>query len=336
MDRPRRPRLLIAAFVALAAAAVPASARPFDDGLAAAVGRLADPSYDVREQATRELIAAGLDKDRIATLLRQEGMAPEQRQRLLAIYRMQVMSIPRGALGISMDFVRAGPDRAGEVRITDLLPGLPAERVLQIDDRIIQVEGLPLTSQQDLITRVQNKRPGDRARLTVRRPRRDASGRYARGPKGEILHDVHEIDVVLGSADLLIDDRTGLPQRGSPVERARAEEARALAVRFGLRPRLVEMREDDSLRFNTVGPEELAALVEQHAAIRAIRTERRLIDDRQLTLSPVLERRWQRQLGLLRKQAQQHELTDLERDYLRAVCGRYESLMGEVADAERP
>src|SRR5688500_4657765 len=92
--------------------------------------RLDDPSFAVREKATHELLERQVDRNQIYAMLEFDSLSAEQRYRLLAAVRDSLVNMPRGALGIQMQQVQFNRQGPIEVRVQDLLPNLPAEKVL--------------------------------------------------------------------------------------------------------------------------------------------------------------------------------------------------------------
>jgi hypothetical protein len=144
--------------------------------------------------------------------------------------------MPRGAVGISMD-QRFLPSR---IVVMDLIPGLPACEVLQVGDRIVSLQGKELKSQIEFVKTVQSQPPGTKITLKVERPvpvdrRVDAAANVE--PQLEVL----DIDIVLGSADLLRDPDGRPTTNNSLLEdrKSLADEAQRL---YGPRPKLIEVR----------------------------------------------------------------------------------------------
>ncbi len=205
----------------------------------ALVARLDHPCYREREAATQALQDGPDDQRQLYAVLAREALSVEQRHRLLAVVRQRLLNTPRGALGIRMLFEQPDANQPGGSVIMDLLPDFPAERVLQLGDRITHVDGNPLNAPNDLIHRVQARRPGDEVQLVVNRVRRDGAGRpllnEARQPQYETL----EIGIVLASAELL----KQFGSRKSEVESIREAEADWAMTLFAPRPALIEIRD---------------------------------------------------------------------------------------------
>jgi hypothetical protein len=211
-------------------------------GLASAVGRLGDPSYAAREQATAELLYGPFENAALYAVLAQRTLTTEQRHRLLSVVMERLLNTPRGAVGIKVD---ARWQQKNQIVIEELLPDLPARDVLQVGDRITHLQGRPLEDWDAFVDTVQSSVPGAKITLTVervvsgRRPeRRDVEGEAA-----EPQYERIEVELELGSADHLLDPATGRPQRGGPVVRRREREADLAMMRFGSMPRLLQINE---------------------------------------------------------------------------------------------
>ncbi len=206
--------------------------------------QLDDPSYEARQEASARLSDRAFSIEQIKQRLRRD-LSPEQRHRLLAVYSQRVLNSPRGALGIQMPAAqRAAPGQPVEVIVGNLLPGLPAERVLKRGDRIDRIDGVPLLDSNDLITQIQNRRPGDEVVLTVRRLRRDDEGIPV---VDEALQQVYEeltVRVALCSADLLDQFQAGSPRSPNIVQQARQKQVADAHTEFAARPRLIEFEEE--------------------------------------------------------------------------------------------
>jgi hypothetical protein len=176
-------------------------------------------TYAAREAATRALRDARFSKEQLCAVLAQVPLSAEQRYRLLDVVEDAIIEAPRGALGIRMQWSRPPMNQPGESRVVDLLPDLPAREVLRIDD---------------LITYVQSLTPGAKVTLGIRRPREDDEGRRVLDQLGDAVYEDLEVEITLGSADLLRDD----PATGPTfVERQRRDEAARIMAQFGPRPK---------------------------------------------------------------------------------------------------
>ena len=209
------------------------------------VEQLDDPSYAARQEASARLLDRAFSIDQIKQRLSRRDLLPEQRHRLLAVYSQRVLSIPRGALGITMPRGPAAAGQPGEVIVTRLLPGLPAERVLKRGDRIGRIDGVPLLNSNDLIKRIQSRRPGDEVVMTVRRPRRDDEGVPVVDEALQPIYEELTVRVTLCSAELLDQfNETGQSRGPNPVQQARQNQVAEAHRDFAPRPRLIEFEEE--------------------------------------------------------------------------------------------
>ncbi|MSQ90342.1 MAG: PDZ domain-containing protein [Phycisphaerales bacterium] len=179
---------------------------------------------DARAFATREAASARLADPAIATeelfaVLVKGNLSDEQTERLLTVASEKVLSLPRGALGLRME--ASGDLLNPGVIVVMLLPGLPAERVLKLGDRIEKIDGKPIALNTDLVEIIQSKMPGENVRLSVARQQRDERGKPKLDPAGGFVEDRIELEVGLTSATDLekFEDRFPNQMRGAIVER---------------------------------------------------------------------------------------------------------------------
>ena len=95
------------------------------------------------------------------------------------------------------------PDGRPGVEVNDLLPGMPAEKVLKRGDRILSIDGRQVARMDSLISIVQVERPGQKVTLEVDRPTRDAAGRELRGADGMPVVERLVVEMVLASSEQL-------------------------------------------------------------------------------------------------------------------------------------
>ena len=196
--------------------------------------RLGHPVYGVREAAMGRMIAGDFSKQQLYAVLETRTLTAEQRHRLLTVVRDRLLNMPRGAVGIKVD-QRFLPN---EIRIMELLPGLPAGDVLQIGDRITHIDGVELGDWAQFVDAVQSESPGTKIKVSIVRPVSDARPRReVQPPKYEML----DIELELGSAELLTDPNTGRLQRSGPVWDRRKAEADNVINVWGPRPKPVEI-----------------------------------------------------------------------------------------------
>jgi hypothetical protein len=307
-----------------------------DPALLSVVQQLDDPSFAAREAAMARLLELAPDKFHLYAILERDSLTAEQRYRLVAAVRDHLLNLPRGAIGIQMDpfFIAAnGPLR---IRVRDLIPGLPAERVLQIGDEITHVDGQPIMASDDLQFRVQAKKPGDHVRVTVERRRLDDNGEVIRNEAGDPVTETLEFDLQLGSIEMLDEDPR---QRPSRVETSRRIEADGIAIAYSPRPEPIAVKG---------GVEHLAAaagpgldprshinlidvgsdpVIDQHPDIQNLLLQRRLIAEGRMVETKLLRDIWSQQLRLLQEQTRMPGLTREERAYLGRVIDRFAELI---------
>lgn len=132
-----------------------------------------------RVAARTAIVARKPMPDELMALLQRKDLADEARQQLVGILRNRILYAPRGALGIRME--NAAPLDGG-VRITGLVPGMPAERLFQAGDIVRKVNDVVLRNTADLVNAVQSLPPGVEVKLVVRRIKRDAPAAVAPAP----------------------------------------------------------------------------------------------------------------------------------------------------------
>lgn len=171
------------------------------------VGLLDSSDWNEREAATLKLARATADVPdiRIEQTLGREGLSLEQVMRLLRVMEIRLLHAPRGALGIQMpmnrierpgDMIRIEPRGVG---VSAVIPGLPAEKILQVGDVITHINGIPLEDREDLARIVQQHWPGDVLALRVNRTLPDQQRLEAQEREIERL----ELEITLGSTAVL-------------------------------------------------------------------------------------------------------------------------------------
>lgn len=214
------------------------------------VGQLDAPEFVAREQATRRLIDLRVDDVQLFAVFERGNLTAEQRHRLLYVVRERLLNTPRGALGIRMDVAQQanvripGRDVVDEdippgVKILEVIPGMPAERVLRVGDVITHIEGSLLKSSDDLIDLVQTRRPGDVITMQVQRPQRDENGRFINDAAGEAVTETLDLEITLGSVEGLHDPRIPTPPSRLDLERRRM--LAAVVQRYGNKVQRLEV-----------------------------------------------------------------------------------------------
>ena len=308
-----------------------------DPRLRELVSLLDDDSFAVRDQATQQLADLEPKRLEVYALLAADDLNTEQRYRVLTVLRDILVKTPRGALGISMAPFFNNVGGPVEIRVDGLIQGLPAERVLQIGDVITQVDHLQMATYEDLHYRVQTKKPGEKVHLRVKRQRMDENGVGLRDAEGNSIVEEIDLDMELGSAELLDKvDGPGQLRRQSRVELSRRIEAEDAAQTFAPRGRPVSVQGGTaamSRGFITDGAggmtRELDPDVERHPWIRTITQQRQYINEGRMVETHALRESWDLQLASLFDQVRDPRLSANQRDELLRVIERFAELMGE-------
>ena len=130
-------------------------------GLRAIVQRMDDPSWSVRESASKEASSGAWTMQELRKALDGPSLSLEQRSRLEEALWLTWDAKPRGAIGITMG------QGIGGVLVTQVHEGFPASRVLRVGDVIVAIDGVPTPGNDGLVAVVQQRGPGDRLRLSV-------------------------------------------------------------------------------------------------------------------------------------------------------------------------
>jgi hypothetical protein len=287
-----------------------------------AVRLLDSDDYAVREQATAQLLA---DRDRrvqLYALLAVGSISTEQRYRLLEVVREQLVNAPRGALGVQMEQQFLGRGGPIEIKIVDLIAGLPAERALQVGDRIVAIDGNPLFSQDDLQSRIQAKGPGDVLSVTVKRPKVDDNGKIVKDEQDDPVVEVLTFDLRLGPAELL-DKRNrqqGLNVRVNRIESERRRNAEAITFTYAPNPRVIRINGNVE---RLAGGDE----IDRHPVIETLRMQMELLDQVNDDQARMIQDSWRRELANLREMARHPAFSADERELFRRVADRYMQVM---------
>jgi hypothetical protein len=288
------------------------------------VQKLDAESYEARESAMNEVVVGDFDLAQLYVLLNENSLTLEQRHRLLVAAGNKLRAAPRGALGIRMQpFRRGGDPETVELEVIDVLPNLPARRVLKLNDRITEIEGVPRRGDNDLIRYAQVRTPGTPIRLTVRRVVRDSNGDAVADADGAIQYEQIEVTIELGSAEHLRTDN-GQVQRGSPVQLGREQQVMWMTHRFGTKADRLEIDRAESQWHNARMAVAVRAgddLVEQHYYIKELRRDMALIGagaDRDRFTAV-----WNRRLIDLQQMIDDPRTSAEDRDFLKRVQRRY-------------
>ena len=298
-----------------------------DDEVFALAGELSSDSFEQRELASMRLREGEYDRRQLYALLYTERLESEQRHRLLQVLRHRLVSTPRGALGISMRTRRAAVGEPYEIEVFDLIRGLPAERVLQIGDRIYRADGHLLLESDSLVTRIQSKRPGDVLKLSIRRVQRDEAGMIRRDQDDRPIHKEFDVELVLGSTQLLEDpDAPGRFSRSS-VMVDRESEARHAAERFAPTPQRIQLAGGgDQSSFGVEG-DQLMEFVDQDPAIQNLLAQIWSLQRGNVRDAQAVRNIWEANMQQLFRHAELSELSPNERERRLKVARRYKELV---------
>ena len=145
-------------------------------------------------------------------------------------------------------------ERVGGVRVSGLVPGMPAEKQLVVGDVVRSVEGIPLTNSLDLTRAVQSLPPGLEVKLSVRRVKRDAAGKALVDGEGLELTEDLNIGLRLGSTDDLLEKGDALGGVANAVWMERQGAAANAAQRFLPKLRVVEFPQRAAVTDAVVAP----------------------------------------------------------------------------------
>ncbi len=200
--------------------------------LAKLVALLDDAMFAAREKAMQQLLSGPVDRRQICKMLAGSDLSTEQRHRLLALLRYDLLNTPSGAIGIMIDR-RKLPDN---IIIEHLIENLPAIEVLEPGDRITHLDGKLAPDWPRFRRSIEARKPGDIVSITIERWPEDTAD-----DAEEAQLQTLNFELVLGSATLLRDPATG-PMQTRIVQNNRADDANRAVIRFGPRPRLIEFR----------------------------------------------------------------------------------------------
>jgi hypothetical protein len=190
---------------------VPAGAIDDPSWVGSRLADLESESWEARERATAELSAAGLTPERAASLA--AGVGPEARERLLAASTAWFEGTERAAMGVRFGDRGNFRFEVDEARVGGTIDGFDAQRVLQPNDLILEVNGRPV-NYQELRAQIVSHDPGQTCQLTVLRGGRSIKttltfGRWSMLNQGN--PDVNRLDPrVLARAFSLRAERAGL------------------------------------------------------------------------------------------------------------------------------
>lgn len=209
-----------------------------DPRLLDCIDRLGDSTWAVREAATVELLTQSFVKRQVYAALARLKLSCEQRHRLLTAVQDNLLSTPRGAVGIRVDQRFLLDDK---IIVQELLPDLPARQVLRRGDRITHLHGEPLVNWDAFVKEVQTREPGSKISVTVERVVSGRRPSRLQAANQEPKYKTLVVEIELGSAEKLRDPISGQVQRGGDVYRRLQEEANEVAGTFGPSPKQIEL-----------------------------------------------------------------------------------------------
>jgi hypothetical protein len=274
---------------------------------------LGSPDWAIREKATRTLYEMKVaDEILLATLIDRE-LGIEQRSRLIASISQRITNAPRGAVGIRNMGGQPG------VVVEAVIAGMPGEKFLKPGDRIKSIDGLGITTSDDLTSLVQGRLPGDKLVFEVDRKVLDARGVNKLDDQGVAVSETVVVEFPLGSVAQL--DKSGGVSSSSRVLTSRARLVEAIRTRFGprrLKIRTAEVIEAEQAYVNR-DPDShpsVAWLIEQ------------LSDERnaQGNMDRKIVREIDRRMSSLIMEAERQDKSPSERKWLRRVLNRYVEL----------
>ncbi|MCA9295158.1 MAG: PDZ domain-containing protein, partial [Phycisphaerales bacterium] len=207
----------------------------------------------------------------------------------------------------------------------DIVPGLPAEEVLRIGDRITHLDGIRLTSNEDLIRYVQYRQPGDEIQVTIRRPQLVNREIDDVAQQDTLEFTVMTVTLKLGSAELL--SRTGVAGE-SPVLVERRMQAQSIKRMHAMKARTVSF--DSPLAEEFVFEPQRAlesAEIDRAPEVALLLRQLEMVNSGQMELTPVLQRTWIDNLNRLRQMSMDPSLSEFQQLYLERIVERYEELI---------
>ena len=327
---PRLPRVqnqfevpmgLTAASVVRAADPLPSDEelkkRVVSEELRTIVRDLGAPEYAKRRAASSTLRQNDVAVEDLLSVLARGELDAEQQHRLVAIAAERVLT-EFGALGVTMDLAMRGAQGA---HITGCVPGLPAEKFLQVDDLVVAIEGRAVAQPDDLTRIVQSMAPGTKVRIELLRGERDAKGKPRLDADGRQLTKRVEVTFPLASARELGDAAAGGLSR-IRVSAERQEMARTVMRRYSPQPTIVVMPEDRDANksYSALDPD-------RHADIQSLKRLRDMFDAERREWDANTLNALQATLNTLRRQADDPSYAPAQREWFVRVAKRYEELM---------
>ena len=191
---------------------------------------LDDPSFQVREAASQNLLDQTFSDETIWCVLDRFPLSEEAHSRLLTVALRRVSERPRGALGIRMG---QPPEGQVGVVIQATLTDMPAEKFLKAGDVIEEIESVQVRTTEDLVDAIRTYPPGREIKIKLRRPEKDAQGRPLIGPDGKMIERPVDVVMPLGNANDLDKAEPGELRVAQNMQlRQRANEGKMILRRF--------------------------------------------------------------------------------------------------------
>lgn len=286
------------------------------------VVKLDDASFDLREEATKQLKdLVGDDVGALQAFLQDGGLSSEQRYRLLQVYSDKLLNRPRGALGISMNPRPAMGDDG--VEIMALVQGMPAEEVLKVGDVIREIDGELIRDSNDLRWHVQTKKPGDFIMLVIDRPRTDENGLRVFDEHNNVVYDRMRVEFELGSLDRLNEiNGTNVGEDGQ-VQQERQARVEAALRSFSPPMHEIEVRNKAAMIQAMLDGPNSSADVDDHPIIVAMMQDVERIVKGNLPVTAADLERWNAYQSQLAREYSDPDISRAEQEYLLRVIKRF-------------
>ena len=278
---------------------------------------LGSPEWSVREAASLTLYEMEIADEILLATLVDQGLGVEQRSRMIATIARRITEAPRGAVGIRMRRNLGGDPG---VVVEAVIAGMPGEKFLKAGDRINAIDGMRISTSDDLTSLVQGRQPGDMLVFEVARKVLDGRGMNKLDARGAPLTEAVVVEFPLGSvADL---DKSGGVSSSSRVLTSRARLVEKIRSRFG--PLLIKIRTDDVVlseeAYSNRNPDShpsVAWLIQQLAV------QQQVDDAFSLTLRQEISRRYVNLIA----ESEDETNSPSERKWLKRVLSRYQQLL---------
>jgi hypothetical protein len=284
--------------------------------IAQLVSALESDEWVAREAASRALVAEPFADEELLALLSRGALSAESHHRLLDIVCERLATLPRGAIGIRMDLADGAPGAT----IQSLIDDMPAKTsgLLRPGDRILALNGRPVTRTRTQFSVIQVERPGQTVRLTIEREAPRGAPNLDRPLEAHAAPEHLEIDLVLGSAEQL--DRLDLAGWGGGSRSAQVRGAQVREARERFSPAVLDV---PVARRSVLDP----SPIDEHPELREMLFVRERVAAGDLEITPAMRAAWFQTLALLETKARDPEASEPAREFHRRVARRYAELM---------